>query len=107
MNGDDQFILSYLQKYPLCFVSSMEICKRAAGKKRFTEDPEWARPILQRLTQQRVLEVDALGYYRLKAVSDDEEDDRHFTPRPDDVISEGAAAQDRSDDLPLIPEKGK
>jgi hypothetical protein len=98
MNGDDQSVLSYLQKYPLCFVSAMEICKRAAGKKRFTEEPDWARPILQRLYQQKVLEVDALGYYRLNAVDSEEEEDDRYVPRPDDL-----PAPKDPDDLPLAP----
>src|SRR5258706_2172866 len=96
MNGDDQMILGYLQKYPLSFVSAMEVSKRAAGKKRFLDNPDWAKPVLQGLTLQKILEVDALGHYRIRPVKEEEEEGTdHFVPRPD------SPTRDPYDDIPL------
>jgi len=50
MTGDDQMVLGYLQKYPLAFVSPMEVCKRAGGK----SDPfrESLPPSLQKIPRE-------------------------------------------------------
>ena len=90
MNGDDNLVLSYLGKFPNAFVSPMEVCKRAADRKRFAAEPDWAKPILIRLTQQHVLECNAVGHYKIK--SEDEERKKHkkpYQPRPEP----GAEAQ--------------
>jgi hypothetical protein len=97
MNGDDQMVLGYLQKYPLSFVSAMEVSKRAAGKKRFLDNHDWAKPVLQGLTLQKILEVDALGHYRIRPVKEEVEEDEtdHFVPRPDGPM------RDPNDDIPF------
>ena len=50
------------------------IARRASTKKRFNQDPEWARPALQRLEDSRTVETDAHGRYRLMPGHDDEEE---------------------------------
>jgi len=101
MTGDDQMVLGYLQKYPLAFVSPMEVCKRAGGKKCFAENPDWAKPILQRLALQRVLEVDALGHYRIRPTKEEEEEEDDFCPRPDAPISAEKNEALAPDDIPF------
>ncbi len=79
MNSDDDLVLGYLGKYPKAFISPMEVCKRAADRKRFAAEPDWAKPILVRLTQQHVLECNAVGHYRIKS-EEEEERKRHRRP---------------------------
>lgn len=47
-------------------MSAREINRRAGGKWRFREDPNWATQILLHLVEKGYLESDATGYYRLK-----------------------------------------
>jgi hypothetical protein len=65
MDSDETSIHMYLKSYPGQFVSAAEICRRAASKRRYREQPDWAVPILRRLFEKGLLESDATGHYRL------------------------------------------
>src|SRR5438034_9382380 len=65
MDADEQEICNYLKQWPKQFVSRREICRRAAGKHRFREDPYWATQPLLRLVEKAILETDAAGHFRL------------------------------------------
>ena len=66
MDADETEICNYLKAYAGQFVSAREIARRAGGKWRFREDPNWAMPVLLRLVEQGYLESDASNYYRLR-----------------------------------------
>jgi len=86
MNHDEDMILGYLRKFPNAFVSAMEICKRAGDRRRFASEPDWAKPILVRMTQQRVLECNITGQYRIKPEEEEEGPKKHgrpYEPRPE------------------------
>ncbi len=65
MDADEKDICNYLKNWPKTFVSGREIARRAAGKRRFHQDPNWAIPVLSRLVEQGEIEADAMGYFRL------------------------------------------
>ncbi len=66
MDADERDICNYLKACRGQFVSPREIARRAAGKWRFREEPNWAMPVLLRLAEKEILESDASGYYRLR-----------------------------------------
>ena len=66
MDSDERAIFDFLHTWGATFVGAKEICRRAANKKRFHEDAEWAKPVLLRLTDRGLLESDAAGKYRIK-----------------------------------------
>ena len=66
LDSDAKEIYEYLKSYPGQFISSKEICRRAGGKRRFQEEPRWAYPVLSRMIDDKVLESDSLGHYRIK-----------------------------------------
>lgn len=66
MNADERDICSYLKSWPGQFVHGRDIARRAGGKRRFREDPEWAAPALVRLVEQGILESDSTGHYRFR-----------------------------------------
>jgi hypothetical protein len=66
MDSDEREITDYLKSWPGQFVSAREVARRAGGKRRFREDPQWAYPVLTRLLEQDLVEADGLGHYRLK-----------------------------------------
>jgi hypothetical protein len=74
MGHDEDAILSYLAKFPGGFVSSSEVCKRAGSRKRYNENPDWAKALLARMAQAGVLECNATGHYRIKVREEEEED---------------------------------
>lgn len=65
MDGDEKAICDYLKSWSGQFVGAREISRRAGGKWRFRDDPDWAIPVLARLIEERIIESDATGHYRL------------------------------------------
>ncbi len=74
MDADEREIIHYLSTWGDNFVNAKEIARRASTKKRFNQDPEWAKPVLQRLEDSRIVETDAHGRYRLMPGHDEEEE---------------------------------
>ena len=66
MDADERDIFNYLKTWGAEFVGVREICRRAGSKKRYHEDPEWAKPVLQLMAERSILERDILGRYRVK-----------------------------------------
>src|SRR5689334_20733389 len=66
MDADERDICLYLKGWAGQFVSTVEIARRAGGKRRYREDPNWAAPVLTRLVERKLLESDSTGHYRLK-----------------------------------------
>jgi hypothetical protein len=66
MDADEREIYEYLQGYGEEWVNAKEVCRRAGGKRKYNEDNNWARPILQRMKELQILEGDMLGRYRVK-----------------------------------------
>ena len=66
MDADEREIFYFMKPRRNEFVTSREICRRASGKIRFRRDPDWAKPILARMVERGILEMDAAGHYRLK-----------------------------------------
>ena len=64
MDSDERQVTDYLKSWPRHFVSAREVARRAGGKRRFREDPQWAYPVLTRLLEQELIETDGLGHYR-------------------------------------------
>src|SRR5688572_10211357 len=65
MDADQNAICLFLKTWPGQFVSRREICRRAGGKWRYREDENWAVPILHRLVEDRIVESDDSGRFRL------------------------------------------
>ena len=43
----------------------VEICRRAGGRQRYTESPQWAHGSMQRLVEANLVEVNERGHYRV------------------------------------------
>ena len=65
MDADQNAICQFLKTWPGQFVSRREICRRAGGKWRYREDENWAVPVLLRLVEDRIVESDEAGHFRL------------------------------------------
>jgi hypothetical protein len=65
MDADERDICEYLKSWPGQFIAAREIARRAGGKWRFRDDPEWAMPVITRLVEKGLLESDSTGHYRL------------------------------------------
>jgi len=88
MDSDEREIFHYLQTWGNDFVSAMEICRRASTKKRFHQNPDWAKPILQRMAERGILEGDALGRYRIKPAPKRGHGGRWISPDIEKILKE-------------------
>ncbi len=66
MDADERDICLYLKGFPGQFVSFKDISRRAGGKRRYRQEPEWATTVLARLVDKHVIESDSTGHYKLK-----------------------------------------
>jgi len=81
MDADEKEICLYLKGFPGQFVSYGEISRRAGGKRRYRQDPNWASTILTRLVEKGTLESDSTGHYRLKVVPKRNKERRWVSPQ--------------------------
>jgi len=65
MDADEREICDFLKSFPGQYISGREIARRAGGKWKFLDDQNWAVPVLIRLKEQGIVEVNASGQYRL------------------------------------------
>ena len=78
MDADERDICLYLKSWQGKFVSGKEIARRAGGKSRFRQDPNWAVPLLLRLVEKGILESDATGHFRLRPLEKKKEKNKKF-----------------------------
>jgi len=81
MDADERDICLFLKGFPGQFVSIKEIARRAGGKRRYRNEPEWATPIVSKLLEKRIIESDSTGHYRLKTRAKDERQVRWVSPQ--------------------------
>jgi hypothetical protein len=88
MDSEEREIFHFLQTWGDQFVGGKEIARRASTKKKFNDNPEWAKPMLSRMQERGVLESNALGQYRIKPVSHKSKDKRWVAPDIAKILQE-------------------
>lgn len=89
MDADEREIVHFLQTWGSSFVNAKEIARRASTKKRFSEDPDWAKPVLMRLAENGILESDTSGRYRIKPENKHDKAHRWVSPDINQILKEG------------------
>ncbi len=88
MDADERDICLYLKGWPDQFISAREIARRAGGKWRYREEPNWAIPVLTRLVEQGLIESDSTGHYRLIRVKKKEKKKRWVSPQMKEILDQ-------------------
>ena len=96
MNTDEREIFNYLQTWGAEFVGAVEICRRAATKKRFYDDPDWAKPILISMKDRGILESDMQGRYRIKPIDKKKAGKLWVAPDIEKILQEGGQEVDNA-----------
>jgi hypothetical protein len=99
MDSDEREIFHFLKTWGNEFVSVKEIARRASGKKKFYENPEWAKPILMHMQERGVVESDTLGRYRLKPVSKKDKQKRWVSPDIAKILQENGVAVEGASEI--------
>lgn len=82
MTHDENLIFLFLKPYKRAYVAGREVAKRAAGRRRFHSDPDWAKVLLVRMVEREILETDPAGHYRIKPPPTKKRDDRKWVAAP-------------------------
>jgi hypothetical protein len=88
MDSEEREIFQFLKTRGTDFINPAEIARRAGGKKKFHDDPDWAKPIIIRMQERGVLEHNSLGQYRIKPVSKKHKDQRWVSPDIAKILQE-------------------
>lgn len=65
LSSDELEVIDYLKSWNGKFVTMIEICRCAGGRKKFKESPHWAKSLMARLVEAKIAEVNERGHYRL------------------------------------------
>jgi hypothetical protein len=88
MTEEEREIFSFLKTRGTDFVAQMEIARRAGGKKKFHDDPNWAKPILTGMEERGILENDVQGRYRIKPISRKTKSNKWVAPEIAQILKE-------------------
>jgi hypothetical protein len=80
MDSEEREIFHFLQTWGSDHVSYKEIARRAGGKKKFHENNDWAKPVLNRMQERGLVESDSTGRYRIKPVPQKNKAKRWVSP---------------------------
>lgn len=93
MDGDERQIYDFLSCYGEEWINIREICRKAGGRKRFSEDNHWADPVAQRMKDRMILEGDLMGRYRIRPSEQGHGDDE-VSPDVEKILQEGGENAD-------------
>ena len=99
MDGDERDIFQFLKTRGTEFVGAMEIARRAGTRKKFFEDPDWAKTVLMRMQERGILEHDASARYRIKPVSRKDKNKRWVAPDIAKILHESGVEVEAGGDI--------
>jgi hypothetical protein len=99
MDGDERDIFQFLKTRGTEFVGAMEIARRAGNKKKFYEDPDWAKTVLMQMQERGILEHDAAGRYRIKPVSRKDKNKHWVAPDIAKILHESGVEVETGGDI--------
>lgn len=91
MDADERDIYQFLKSWGDEFVAVREICRRAGGKRRYHENPEWAKTVLIRMEERGIVESNATAHYRVKPAYKKKKGKRWVSPEVAKILGEGDA----------------
>ncbi|MDB6067576.1 MAG: hypothetical protein JWR26_3784 [Pedosphaera sp.] len=98
LSSDELDILAYLKAARGSSVSMGEICRSAGGRRRFKDSPHWAKGVMSRLVDSKMVEVNERGHYRFLT------DDPNKQEEPPGVIGEDYLPETKTEASPIIGE---
>ena len=63
LSSEELEILEYLKSWNGKYVTMIEICRCAGGRKKFRENPNWAKGLMARLVESLLVRVNERGHY--------------------------------------------
>jgi len=106
MDADEREIYQFLKSWGNEFIAPREICRRAGGRRRYHDDPEWAKPVLLRMQERGILESNSTGHFRIKPVKKKEKDKRWVSPEIAKILQEsGVEVESAGEEKSIGPDE--
>ena len=70
LSSEEIEILTYLKSWNGQYVPVLELCRRAGGRRKYEDDPHWAKSLVSRLVDANLVDINERGHYRYKAEAD-------------------------------------
>ena|ERR1700690_4233251 len=99
MDTSEREIYHFLKSWGAEFIGAAEIARRAGGKKRFHDDPDWAKPILMGMAQRGILESDVMGRFRIKPTSHKMKNSHWVAPDIAKILKESGVELEAGGDI--------
>ncbi len=99
MDGDERDIYQFLKTCGEEFAAAMEIARRAGIKKRFYDDPDWAKPVLARMEDRGIVEHDVMGRYRIKPMAKKGKNKQWVAPDIAKILGESGVEVEGANEL--------
>jgi predicted transcriptional regulator of viral defense system len=104
MDADEREIFYFLKTWGEEYVSVKEIARRASGKKKFHENPEWAKPLLMRMQERGLVESDTVGRYRIKPLPRKNKNKRWVSPDIAKILQESGVEVEGAEEGGVAPD---
>jgi hypothetical protein len=98
MDASERDIFQFLKSWGEEFVNVKEIARRAGGKRKYHEDPEWAKPVVIRMAERGILESNITGHYRLKPLAKNKKHAKWVSPAIAKILNDGGVKVQEIDD---------
>jgi hypothetical protein len=66
LSSEELEVLDYLKSWKGNYVSMVEICRCAGGRRKYKESPHWAKRLMSRLVEAEMVLVNERGHYAFK-----------------------------------------
>src|SRR5258708_6901450 len=87
MDFAEREIYHFLKHAKGDFATTREVSRRAGSKRLFQWNPEWAKPVLERMVERSILERNEGGRFRLKPPGNTERMQRWVSPEIAKLLS--------------------
>ena len=88
MDSEEREICTYLKAFAGQWVSAREISRRAGGKHKYREDPNWTAQPLARLLDKTLVESDSSGHFKLKAYEPKKKAQKWISPQMKKILEQ-------------------
>lgn len=96
MDADERDICNYLKSFPGQFLTGKEIARRAGGKRRYRDDPNWAVQVILRLVEQGTIESDSTGHYRLRKRDEKQKSKQWMSPQVRRILEDSGRFESKT-----------
>ena len=86
MDADEREVYFFLKGQASQHIPVNSICRYAGGKQRFRESPDWAKPVLLRMLERGIVEMDENDSCRLKPMPRSNVRKRWVAPQIADIL---------------------